>query len=74
MNGDQFSGFTNVDAGHDEEQDGGELDRDHRRVEPRALADADHQQHHDEQDDDRGRQIDDRASTAPGAAHIQPGR
>ena len=61
MNGDQFSGLTKVNAREDEEDDGGQLDRDHHRIEPRAFADADDQQRGDEQDDDRGGQVDDGA-------------
>ena len=65
MNGDQFVGLHEREAGDDEEQDRGELDGDHHRVEARALANADDQEHGDEQDDDRGRQVDDRASACP---------
>ncbi len=44
MNGDQFVGLDERDAGGDEEQHGRQLDGDHHRIEARAFADADHQQ------------------------------
>ena len=58
-------GFHVGGAGGDEEQDGGQLDGDHHRVEARALAHADDEQPRDEQHDDRGRQVDDRAFGRP---------
>ena len=45
-------------AGDDEEQHRRDLDRDHHRVEARALADADHQQHGDRQHDQHRGQVD----------------
>ena len=64
MNGDQFAGFDVADADDDEEQHRDELDRHHRRVEPRALAHADDQQHHDREHDQHRRQVDERAAPA----------
>ena len=66
-------GLHELEAGEQEEEHGGQLDRDHGRVEARALADADHQQGGDRQHDQHRGEVDHRAGHgARGRAH--PGR